>query len=41
MKAARPELADLFPDSASVNEALRAIVALQRAFPKRAVERAA
>lgn len=28
-----PELADLFPDSRSVNEALRAVVALNRAFP--------
>ena len=36
-----PELADLFPDSASVNEALRAILALNRAFPKRRAKRAA
>lgn len=28
-----PELAALFPDSKSVNEALRAVVALNRAFP--------
>ena len=28
-----PELADLFPDSRSVNEALRAVVALNRALP--------
>jgi hypothetical protein len=28
-----PELAALFPDSTSVNEALRAVVALSRAFP--------
>jgi hypothetical protein len=30
-----PELAKLFPDSKSVNEALRALVALHRAMPKR------
>lgn len=30
-----PELAALFPDSRSVNEALRAVVALGRALPKR------
>jgi hypothetical protein len=36
-----PELAKLFPDSKSVNEALRAVVALNRAFPKRRVRSAA
>lgn len=36
-----PELAALFPDSRSVNEALRAVVALNRAFPKRKARRAA
>jgi hypothetical protein len=36
-----PELAELFPDSRSVNEALRAIVALNRAFPKRKAKRVA
>jgi hypothetical protein len=36
-----PELAELFPDSKSVNEALRAIVTLNRAFPKRKARRAA
>jgi hypothetical protein len=36
-----PELAELFPDSKSVNEALRAIVTLNRAFPKRKAKRAA
>ncbi len=36
-----PELAELFPDSRSVNEALHAIVALNRALPKRKATRAA
>jgi hypothetical protein len=36
-----PELAELFPDSRSVNEALRAVVALNRAFPKRKSKSAA
>lgn len=30
-----PDLAELFPDSPSVNEALHAIVALSRAYPNR------
>jgi hypothetical protein len=36
-----PELAELFPDSRSVNDALRAVVALNRAFPKRKAKSAA
>lgn len=36
-----PELAELFPDSRSVNDALRAVVALNRAFPKRKARSAA
>jgi|HubBroStandDraft_4_1064222.scaffolds.fasta_scaffold2859864_1 hypothetical protein len=36
-----PEIAELFPDSRSVNDALRAVVALNRAFPKRKINSAA
>jgi hypothetical protein len=36
-----PEIAELFPDSSSVNDALRAVVALNRAFPKRKINSAA
>jgi hypothetical protein len=36
-----PEIAELFPDSRSVNDALRAVVALNQAFPKRKINSAA